>query len=449
MNDIPIKSNSVREKFSVISPGKDRQTVAGLIAERDSGIVYPEDSLISKLKISESVSSSPFSAVKANGSKLLQALSPYYSAANITLAPRKIPLFETLPGLEKNVKRLELVKFPTPVQNLGNLEKALGTKANLFIKRDDLTSPLYGGNKARKLEFTMGDVLAKGSKRIITGGGLGSHMTVSMAAFAKQYNITTDVVLFQQPVNEHVKTNMLLDKYFGANMEYSSNYAAFAVDIAKKYMEGLVKDGKPPYLILPGDSNALADLGYVNAAFEIRDQVKAGKMPEPDYIFVAAGSCGTMAGLLAGLRIAGLKTKVVGIQVSEQFVTNEGVVARLAEQQLRFIEKNSSVDLSGIHFKKQDVIMLNDYLGGGYGHSTEKAEKAIELLKNSENIKLDPTYTGKAMAAMIDFSALPQNAGKNIMFIDTYNSRDLSKEAASVDYLDLPKDFRKFFGPAR
>lgn len=356
-----------------------------------------------------------------------------------------LPLFDALPGLEKNVKRIELVKSPTPVEHLDNLEKIIGSKANLFIKRDDLSSPLYGGNKARKLEFTIGDILAKGSKRIITGGGLGSHMTVSISAFASQYNIKIDVVLFKQPVNDHVKTNMLLNKYFGANMEYSSNYVAFAADIARKFLKALINDGMPPYLVLPGDSNSLSGLGYVNAAFEIRDQVKTGKIPEPDYIFVPAGSCGTMAGLLAGLGLAGLKTKVAGVQVSEQFVTNERTVACLAEKQLKFIGKNSSADVTGFHFKPRDIIMLHKYLGGGYGHSTEKSEKAIKLLKQSQDVILDPTYTGKAMAAMIDFSKLPGNSGKNIMFINTYNSRDLSKEAASVDYLDLPEDFHKFF----
>jgi 1-aminocyclopropane-1-carboxylate deaminase/D-cysteine desulfhydrase-like pyridoxal-dependent ACC family enzyme len=436
-----IKNKSVLAEFSVTQPEKYKPLISATNADNSRVLANP-DEIMNKIK-SGVISNNPFAIISTKPS--LTREPAITETKSVIESVTQIPLYKALPGLEKNVKRIELVKGSTPVQHMKNLEKILGTNANLYIKRDDLSSPLYGGNKARKLEFTLADILAKGSKRIITGGGLGSHMTVSMAAFAKQYNINTDVVLFKQPVNEHVKTNMLLDKYFGANMEYSSNFVTFAADIARKYTEGFLKDGKAPYLVLPGDSNELADLGYVNAAFEIRDQVKAGKMPEPDYIFVAAGSCGTMAGLLAGLRLAGLKTKVVGVRVSEPIVTNEFMVAHLAEKQLKFIAKNSNADVSGIHFKSQDIVMLDNYLGGGYGHPTDKSEQAITLLKYSQNIKLDPTYTGKAMAAMIDFAGMPQNNGKNILFINTYNSRDLSKEAASVNYLDLPKDFRKFF----
>lgn len=358
---------------------------------------------------------------------------------------KNIPLYDVLPGIEKNIKRIELVSNETPVEIMKNLQKKINSQANLFIKRDDLTNPIYGGNKARKLEFTMADILVKGSKRIITGGGLGSHMTVAISAFAKQFNIPVDIVLIKQPVNEHVKSNLLLDKYFGANMEYSSNYISFAADIAKKYAEGWTKDNKMPYIILPGDSNPLSDLGYVNAAFEMRKQIQEGKMPEPDYIFLAAGSCGTMAGLVAGLRLAGLKTKVVGVQVSDGFFTNENTVSGLANKTLEFIAKNSCVKTSSMKIKENDFIMLHNYLGEGYGYSTSEAESTLELLKKTENINLDITYTAKAMAAMIDFAKLPENSNKNIVFLNTYNSNDLSKESEAVNYLDLPKEFRKLF----
>lgn len=358
---------------------------------------------------------------------------------------KNIPLYDALPGIEKNIKRIELVSNETPIEIMKNLQRTTGSQANLFIKRDDLTNPIYGGNKARKLEFTMADILLKGSKRIITGGGLGSHMTVAISAFAKQFNIPVDIVLIKQPVNEHVKSNLLLDKYFGANMEYSSNYVSFAADIAKKYAEGWSKDNKMPYVILPGDSNPLSDLGYVNAAFEMKKQIQEGKIPEPDYIFVAAGSCGTMAGLVSGLKLAGLKTKVVGVQVSDGFFTNENTVSGLANKTIEFIGKNSSINTSSIKIKENDFIMLHNYFGEGYGYSTTKAEATLDLLKKAENINLDITYTGKAMAAMLDFAKLPENSNKNIMFLNTYNSNGLSKESNSINYLDLPKEFRQFF----
>lgn len=421
---------------------------APLKPSHPSGPSSPKDSL----KLSQKLGKLPFGNLFTNPPNLLNigsqiVLNPRYRVEEILKQPseEKLPIFDILPGLAQQVPHVDLGVLPTPVEAATQLEKAIDSKANLFIKRDDLSSGIYGGNKVRKLEFTLGDVLKQGSQRMITGGGLGSHMANSVAAFGQAYGIKTDVILFKQPLNEHVKQNMLLNHHFGATMEYSSNYAAFAVDIAKQYAVETVKDMQKPYLILPGDSNPLSNLGYVNAAFEIKQQVMRGEIPEPDYIFVAAGSCGTMAGLLVGLRLAGMKTKLVGVQVSDGMITNERTVAHLASKTFDFIRENSSAPIPDINISPDDISMKHDYIGSGYGQPSQKAEVAIDLLKEHQGVKLDPTYTGKAMAAMIDFAKSPANKGKNVMFINTLNSRDLSQQAASVNYKDLPKDFHQFY----
>jgi len=146
---------------------------------------------------------------------------------------------------------------------MNRLPESLGSQVKLSIKRDDQSHSLYGGNKVRKLEFTLPDIQARGSKRVISGGGLGSHMTIALAAFAKEQNIPVDVVLFKQPLNEHVKSNLRLNHYFGASMEYSRNYVEFALDIGKRFAAAAIKDKKLPYFIYPGDSNALSGLNPI------------------------------------------------------------------------------------------------------------------------------------------------------------------------------------------
>lgn len=364
--------------------------------------------------------------------------------------PAKFPLFAHYKSLERTIAKLDFGVLPTPVQALGGLETSLGTQAHLYVKRDDLSSPVYGGNKVRKFEFTLAEVLAKGQRKVITGGGTGSHMAVATAIYGQKFNLPTEVVLLNQPNSPEVQQSLLLDKYYGAQMAYTSNEVFFALTLAWAYVKsfaGSLFSGKPlPYLMLPGDSNANSCLGYANAGFELAAQVRAGTVPEPDYIYVAAGSCGTMAGLVAGLRLAGLKTKVVGVQVAEPMFDNEDQIADLANQTLDLLASKTFAHIpKSARITADDVVLQHDYYGAGYGSPTPEGEAAIAQVAQSDGLKLESTYTGKAMAAMIDFAKRPEAAGKNIMFMNTFNSVDLSKEAAQVKPSDLPASFQQFF----
>jgi len=152
-----------------------------------------------------------------------------------------------------------------------------------------------------------------------------------------------------------------------------------------------------------------------------------------------------MAGLIAGLRLAGLKTKVVGVLVADKFVTNPQTIAKQVGDVWRLLQQKSGAQIPDLKLKPDDFIFLDNYLGKGYGHPTEAAQRSIDLVRGTEGIPLDPTYTGKAMAAMLDFAKLPQYQGKHFLFMNTYNSHDLSREAESIDPRSLPKEFHQFF----
>lgn len=352
------------------------------------------------------------------------------------------PLFEKIPEL-KVIKRVSLGIFPTPIQRLSVLEKHLENKANIYIKKDDLTSNLYGGNKVRKLEFTLAQILDKKSTRIITGGGIGSNMTLAISAFAKKYNIKVNSVLFEQPLNKHVKNNLLLNSSFDNEICYCKNYFGLSVRLLERFIFYTLKDKKLPYLIIPGDSNPLSNLGYVNAVFELKKQIEENILPEPDYIFVSAGSCGTTAGLLAGIKLAGIKSKIIGVRVSEPIVANKKNIIKMANKTLKYISKYTK-STSFNFVNNNDLEVLTSYLGKGYGYSIPQLDEIISFLRENENIKLDPTYTAKTMLALTDFV---RNSDKkyNILFVNTLNSVDFTTEIEKFKLDDLPKEFHRFF----
>lgn len=371
-------------------------------------------------------------------------------ARALTRLPRDVyPLFNIFPGLVYGAPRLDLATDPTPVARMSALERDVGTGAELYIKHDDASSPLYGGNKVRKLEFTYADMLRNPPSEVIAGGGTGSNMTVAAAAFGQQLGIPVTTFHFDQPNTEHVRQNLKLDHAFGAEMHYSGNQVFWAIKMfftfAWRWLCALVTGSPRPRLIMPGDSNGLSSLGYVSAAFELRDQIRRGEVPEPDYIFVAAGSCGTAAGLIAGLRLAGLRTRVVCVRVASGLFSTPGAVAGTANDALDEIRARSFGTVPDVHVREDDVVMLDNYYGDGYGASTPEGTAAIERLSRTEGVQLDGTYTGKAMAAMLDFARQPAQRGRRIMFWNTLNSVDMTRHTENVSAQDLPEDFQHLF----
>ncbi len=365
------------------------------------------------------------------------------------VAPSGYHAFDRLPGLGYSVARVPLTNATTPLAPLPALTQATGGGARLFVKRDDLTSALYGGNKARKLELTLADPRARDASRIVTGGGTGSHMTVAVAAFAQALGVPVTTVHFDQTESAHVRENLKLAKYFGADMHRSRNQVSWALSLGwqalKAHAAAFFTGKKAPYVMKPGDSNPRSSLGYVNAALELAAQVQSGAMPEPDFVFVATGSCGTAAGLAAGFRLAGLRTKVVCVKVASGLFCHERAVLSQANATLDLVREQSfAAPVPPIG--RDDIIFTDAFYGKGYGEPTSAGARAIELAQ-TDGLILDETYTAKAMAAMLAFAERPQARGKNLLFWNTLSSRDLSAEAATIDPSDLPPEFADCFTP--
>lgn len=362
-------------------------------------------------------------------------------APNDAATRRRAPwLWERYPRLATRLPWLPLVDVPTPVEPLETLSRRLDRE--IWIKRDDRTSSAYGGNKPRKLEFLLADARSRELGAVLTTGGLGTNHGLATAVFGKRLGFRVTLGLFRQPVTDHVRRSLLLYHAFGAEMIYLGKPPAAAL----RYALLGRRRRRHTYLIPGGGSNSLGVLGYVDAGIELALQVERGELPVPERIFVAAGTCGTQAGLVLGLRLAGLRSRVIAVRVVPAILANPSTALRLARGAARRL-RGLDGTIRAPAFSRRDFVMDTAHYGSGYGHPTESGRRAMALAADAEGIQLDLTYTAKAFAALVD--AAKGDAGRGpVLFWNTFNSVDLAARAGRVDPRELPAVFRRFIsGP--
>ena len=231
-------------------------------------------------------------------------------------AIQAIPLFDYYQELTKKIPYISFATLPTPVEQCYWLENELGYDA-IFIKRDDFTGSgnLYGGNKVRKLEFLLAEAINKEKKKIITYGAAGTNHGLATACYTHELGLACTLMLRKQPNSPIVRQNLLLDLYFGAEILLFANNAE-----RNAATEILLQQDSDTYFIPTGGSVPVGALGYVNAAFELKEQIERGILPKPDYVYLPIGSSGTAAGLLLGFVLAGIDVKIVAVATSPEAV---------------------------------------------------------------------------------------------------------------------------------
>ena len=310
--------------------------------------------------------------------------------------------------------RVKLCLAPTPLEPLPNLSRALGGP-QIWMKRDDLTGMGLGGNKIRKLEFLAGEALAQGADHLVTQGAVQSNHVRETAAVAAKLGLACTAVL-EHRVETNDSTylnngNVLLDRIMGAALEYQPGgvdmHAALEQTSAR-----LRSEGAKPYLIPGGGSNAVGALGYAAVALELVGQANELGL-RIDRIVHATGSAGTQAGLVAGLHALSSPIAVLGIGVRVPRERQEANVRTLARATLAHLGISRPLP--------DEAVQANcDYVGPGYGYATAAMIEAVRLVGRTEGILLDPVYTGKGMAGLIDLigkGAFKQ--GENVVFLHT------------------------------
>ncbi|HOX36622.1 MAG TPA: pyridoxal-phosphate dependent enzyme [Candidatus Brocadiia bacterium] len=340
-------------------------------------------------------------------------------------------LFEAYPKLEEKLPRVPLANLPTPVERLAALGDRLGLPS-LYIKREDRINPVYAGNKVRPLEFVLGSARAKSVKRILTIGPMGSNSVACTATHARSLGIDCTAVLFPQPQASYITHNLAVDVAARADFAISASKYFVPLTAARAMLARLVKEGRLPFYVPAGAGLTVGYAGHVNAAFELRRQIDEGVLPEPDYLFLALGTCGTAAGLSLGVRAAGLRTKVFPVRITDLIVCNERITAKSANTTARLLhDLDSSFPL--IQFRPAELNVLHDYVGNGYALPTPASREATRLLLETEGIELDSSYTSKSFSAMLDLKDKLDLAHKTVLF---WYSRPALK-------FDVPSDLRE------
>ncbi len=306
--------------------------------------------------------------------------------------------------------RLPLGCWPTPLRRLEALGDELGV--DLWVKCDDVSNAHYGGNKVRKLEFMLAHAMGRNCRSIVTFGGTGSNHVIAAALFGRQLRLPIHAVVVPQPQTETADENYRFAQQLGVHFHRAEHFGHVPLRTLSAALAA-----PRPFIIGPGGSSPLANIGYVFAALELKQQLIEQGLDPPDRIFVPIGSCGTIAGLLVGLAIAELDVEVVGVRVADRIAGNRFVVGALARGTIRLLRRLGE----RVPDRLTPYRLEHRQFGRAYGAPTLEAREACRIAQDLGELKLETTYSGKAMAALI--ASCRERPSERILFWNTHSSR--------------------------
>jgi len=310
---------------------------------------------------------------------------------------------------------------------------------NIQVKSDAHSGALYGGNKVRKLEFAFAEALESGANRVLTVGAAGSNHALATARYAQALGLACDVLHFPQPSSDHVRRTIEAIHQTGARLSYVTEQTKLPLALARARSEAILPGSdKHAFYIPGGGSSPRGSLGYVNAALELLEH--DGAMP--DHIYVAAGTGGTMAGLVVGLALGGRPDiHVHGIRVIDRVICNKPIIKRLI--------RRICGELNACGIPTPSVLsswtLHHDQFGDGYGKATKAGDDATKIASDHCDLVLEPTYTAKAFAAFVHAVQTSQSPLDTHLYWHTLNGHELPTPRSRVD--DFAPPYRAFFGP--
>lgn len=324
-------------------------------------------------------------------------------------------LHERFPELVTTLPFARLGVAPTPVRTLD-----LGTKSTVWCKDESgYGSGGWGGNKIRKLEWLLPEAERRGARTILTIGGTGTNWGLAAALYGRDFGLDTALALVDQPVDDHVRAQLRRLENSGATLHFT--HSKLRTILTTPWLVLRHTHGRTlPYLLPVGGSSPIGALGYVEGALELAAQIAAGELPEPTHLVTAVGSGGTAAGLALGLRLAGLHTRVVGVVVNDSLPLDAPHIITLANRAEAVLRARGAEFTSpGLH--PDDVTIVRDWLGPGYGHETPAAVAANKLAA-AAGLELETVYTAKALAGLIEMDTRGEFDGP-VLFLNTYGPR--------------------------
>ncbi len=334
-------------------------------------------------------------------------------------SPAQLPLLARFPRLAARTPVVPLAAGPSPVARLGRLSESLGGP-DVWLKNDGLYGTIYGGNKPRKLEFVLADALRRKSKTVLTTGAIGTNHGLATALYGAQAGLHVGLLLTYEEPGPDTGRQLLRMAAAGADIYYTRNHALTAAAAPYFIARYWLRDRRRPYILGPGGSSSMGALGFVNAGFELAAQVAAGELPAPRSIVVPVGTGATVAGLLAGLRLAGLDSEVIGVAVTRAPTAWPVAVKRLARNVTKLVagragdRKLARVGLDGLRIS-------SDWLGPGYARPSRRSAQALAMAADLENLELDAVYTAKTMSAVIGLAGQGVLEGP-VLYWHTHNA---------------------------
>ena len=361
-----------------------------------------------------------------------------YSTSSALERAHPNPLVERF-SLLASMPRVAVVDGATKVAALEATSRRLGR--DVWIKHEDATSTIYGGNKVRKLAYLLGDAAAHRADTLITAGALGSHHVLATATHGARFGFRVHACLSPQPWTSHVEANLRCDLAAGAVL-HRIPHVALAPPVMTAIALSERRHGRVSYMIPHGGSSPIGTVGYVETAVELARQIDNGLMPEPDVIYVAMGSAATAVGLAIGLAASGLHIPVRAVRVTSRIVANRLRVKHLVYDTVRLL-CGYDPRFPRIEEIATKLVQIVDS-GTGYGAASDATRRATELARE-DGVALDPTYTAPTVARLID-DAVRGETGR-ALYIHTLSSANLAPTLANAP--DVPAWARAFADKAR
>jgi D-cysteine desulfhydrase len=340
------------------------------------------------------------------------------------------------PGIGERLPKLPIASLPTPVsvQSLSFGQVWI----DVAVKHDDLTSQLYGGNKVRKLEYLLRRAMDRGARRIATFGAAGSNHALATAIHASEAGLDCTCFLSHQKATPNVGRTLNMHRQLGTEIVRWGG----GIDQVALFREHL--QGRGVWVVPLGGTCWLGAVGFVAAAFELALQIEAGLLPHPERIYIACGTTGSAAGLAVGLAAAGVDTNVQAIQVADNPFASEWKMHRLMAKTQFILNRLDPTFIANDWGER--ITWRDEFLAGGYARLDEATARAVDIAKDQLGLSLEPTYTGKAFAALLHDLQRPDYDGAPYLFWNTYNSAQLPVGTGRPATLgNIPEDFEHYF----
>ena len=347
-------------------------------------------------------------------------------------------LVNAYPGLSGKLRKVALANLPTPT-GTGSVPTAAGGR-EIGIKYDNLTSAYYGGNKLRKLEYLLQRAIDRRAKRVATFGSVSSNHALATALYAQRLELGCTCLLSDQVKTPAIARALRMLMQCGAEIvPYGGGYRS-RIATMRHHVQG-----RRSCVIPLGGSSWLGTAGYVAAGLELAGQVEAGEIGSPARIYIAAGTMGSAAGLALGLALAGLESEVQAVRVTPETIMNRERLERLMAKTAVMLNRLDPGIPIDIH-RRARIEIRHEFFGDGYAVSNPATDAAVATARDALSLWLEPTYTGKAMAALLHDAAEPRYSDTSLMFWNTYNSNPLPEMPGSaVDFGRLPGEFLHYF----